>query len=210
MPRLAAIDDECLDAMVKSGSAIGPTMTFPRNIIDFTQPHEPAAIKGRPADVEREYTIGCENLRTAKRAGVPMLTGTDSGFAVTPYGEWHATELEIFVRDLGFSPAEALICATSVTSRFMANGSRFGVLEQGRFADFIAVDGSPLDDITLLQDKRRIRHVHIAGKRMHIPPRSYDPRQVTDRSFSNWTDLYTQERVRSLRPSRLRLAAAAE
>ena len=136
---------------MKSGSAIGPTMTFPRNIIDFTQPHEPAAIKGRPADVEREYAIGCENLRKAKRAGVLMLTGTDSGFAVTPYGEWHATEPEIFVRDLGFSPAEALICATAVTSRFIANGSRFGVLEQGRFADFIAVDGSPLDDITLLQ-----------------------------------------------------------
>ena len=65
-------------------------------------------------------------------------------------------------------------------------------------------------NITILQDKPRIRHVHIAGKRMHIPTRGYDPRQVTDRSFSNWTDLYTQERVRSLRPSRLRLAAAAE
>ena len=41
------LDDECLDAMVKSGCAIGPTMTFPRNIIDFTQPYEPAATKGR-------------------------------------------------------------------------------------------------------------------------------------------------------------------
>jgi len=41
------LDDECLDAMVKSGSAIGPTMTFPRNIIDFTQPYERAATKGR-------------------------------------------------------------------------------------------------------------------------------------------------------------------
>ena len=43
------LDDECIEAMVKSGSAIGPTLTFPRNIIDFTQPHEPAAIKGRIA-----------------------------------------------------------------------------------------------------------------------------------------------------------------
>ena len=37
------------------------------------------------------------NLRKARKAGVPMMTGTDSGFAVTPYGEWHARELEIFV-----------------------------------------------------------------------------------------------------------------
>ena len=36
------LDDECIDAMLKTGSAIGPTLTLPRNIIDFTQPHEPA------------------------------------------------------------------------------------------------------------------------------------------------------------------------
>ncbi|HET6305723.1 MAG TPA: amidohydrolase family protein [Rhodopila sp.] len=202
------LDDECIEEMLKSGSAIGPTMTFPRNIIDFTQPHEPAAIKGRPSDVEREYLIACENLQKARKAGVPMMTGTDSGFAVTPYGEWHAMELEIFVRDLGFSPAEALRCATSGTARFMANGGKVGVLERGRWADFIAVDGSPLENIAILQDKSRIRHVHIGGKRMQIEARGYDPRQVTDRSWSNWTDLYTQERVRALYPTRRHLAAA--
>ena len=123
------------------------------------------------------------------------------------YGEWHALELEIFVRDLGFSPTEALRCATSVTARFMANGPRIGVLESGRFADFIAVEGSPLENISILQDKARIRHVHIAGKRMAIPERGYDPRQVTDRSLTNWSDVYTQERVRELYPSRARMAA---
>ena len=201
------MDDECLDAMVKSGSAIGPTMTFPRNIIDFTQPHEPAGIKGRPSQVQRQYETGCRNLQKARKAGIPMLTGTDSGFAVTPYGEWHAMELEIFVRDLGFSPGEALRCATSVTAGFMAKGDKLGVLEAGRFADFIAVDGNPLENIAILQDKSRIKHVHIAGKRMQIPDRSYDPRQVTDKSLSNWTELYTQDHVKQLRTKRFELAA---
>jgi imidazolonepropionase-like amidohydrolase len=204
------LDDECIDAMLQSGSAIGPTLTFQRNMIDFTQPHEPAAIKERPSAVARTYEIACANLRKARNAGVPMLTGTDSGFAVTPYGEWHALELELFVRDLGFSPAEALRCATSVNARFMANGGKIGVLETGRFADFIAVDGSPLENIAILQDKSRIRHVHIGGKRMQIPERGYDPRQVTDKSLSNWTDLYTQQRVRELYPARRQFAAAAE
>jgi hypothetical protein len=72
------------------------------------------------------------------------------------------------------------------------------------------VDGSPLENISILQDKSRIRHVHIGGKRMQIPERGYDPRQVTDKSLSNWSDLYTQERVRELYPTRRRLAAAAE
>jgi imidazolonepropionase-like amidohydrolase len=204
------LDDACIDAMLKSGSAIGPTMTFPRNIIDFTQPHEPAAIKDRPDAVRREYEIACVNMQKAHKAGIPLMTGTDSGFAVTPYGEWHAMELEIFVRDLGFTPAEALRAATSVTAKFMANGARIGVLQAGRFADFIAVDGSPLENIAILQDKARIKHVHIGGKRMQIPERGYDPRQVTDRSLSNWSDLYTQERVRELYPARRHLAAAAE
>ncbi len=43
------LDDECIEAMLKSGSAIGPTLTLQRNVIDFTQPREPAAIKERPA-----------------------------------------------------------------------------------------------------------------------------------------------------------------
>jgi len=59
-----------------------------------------------------------------------------------------------------------------------------------------------------LQDKRRIRAVHIAGKVINIPDRPYDPRQVTDFALVNWTDLYTRERVEELRRQRPHLAAA--
>jgi imidazolonepropionase-like amidohydrolase len=197
------LDDECIEEMLKSGSAIGPTLTFLRNIVDFTQPHEPAATKGRIDDTQEEFEIACENLRKAHKAGVPMLTGTDSGFAVTPYGEWHARELEIFVEHLGFTPAEALRATTEVTARFMADGHNIGVLEKGRAADFIAVDGSPLQNVSILQDKSRIRAVHIDGKLMQIPNRGYDPRQVTDFAWTNWNDLYTQERVAALREAKL-------
>ena len=202
------LDDECIDALLQSGSAIGPTLTFPRNIVDFTQPTEPAWLKGRIGDVQREYETACENLRRARKAGIPMMTGSDSGFAVTPYGEWHAREIEIFVDDLGFTPAEALRAATAVTAGFMANASSLGVLELGRAADFIAVQGSPLTNISILQDKTRIRHVHIAGKPISVPPRGYDPGQVTDQAWTNWNDLYTQERVVELgiQPDRRRLA----
>jgi imidazolonepropionase-like amidohydrolase len=103
------LDDECIDAVLKGGSAIAPTLTFQRNIIEFTQPHEPAATNGRVGHAQRQYERACRNLAKAHKAGVPMMAGTDSGFAVTPYGEWHARELEIFVNDLGFTPAEALV-----------------------------------------------------------------------------------------------------
>ena len=202
------LDGECIVAMLETGSVVCPTLTHPRNTIDFTQPHDPAGPRGRPESTRRDYDIGCVNWKKARAAGVPLLTGTDTGFAVTPYGEWNARELELFVEDLGFTPAAALRAATEINAGFMTEGDRIGVLEPGRAADFIALDFSPLTDIGLLQDKRRIRAVHIAGKVINIPDRPYDPRQVTDFALVNWTDLYTRERVKELRRQRPHLAAA--
>ena len=185
-----------------------PTLTHPRNTIDFTQPHEPAYQKGRPEHAQREYEIGCTNWKKARAAGVPMLTGTDTGFAVTPYGEWNARELELFVDDLGFTPAAALRAATEVNARFMTGGDGIGLLEPGRAADFIVLDASPLADIRVLQDKSMLRGVYISGKEIRLPDRPYDPRQVTDFALSNWTELYTRERVAELRRQAPQLAAA--
>jgi len=127
---------------------------------------------------------------------------------VTPYGEWHARELELFVSDLGFTAAAALRAATEVNARFMSDGGRIGVLEPGRAADFIAWDGSPLGDIGILLDKSRLRGIYLAGKERRIEDRPYDPRKVTDFSLANWTDLYTQARVAELRGRGRRLEAA--
>lgn len=204
------LDGECIEAMLKNGCVICPTMTQPRNVIDFTQPFEPAYQKRRPDFVEKEYRIGCANWKKARAAGVRLLTGTDTGFAVTPYGEWNARELELFVDDLGYTPAAALRAATEENARFMTKGERLGVLEAGRFADFIALDGSPLADIRLLQDRSRIRAIHLAGREMRIPERGYDPRKVSDFSLANWTELYTRERVAELRRQPPPRAAAAE
>jgi len=201
-------DDECIAAMKKSGSTVCPTLTQPKNVIEFTQPHEPAGQRGRPEATLRRYQTGCKNLKKVVKAGIPFLTGTDTGFAVTPYGEWNARELELFVDDLGFSPAAALRAATEVNARFMSRGGDIGVLEPGRLADFTAWDGSPLKNIGILQDRSRLRGVYLAGREMRIEDRPYDPRQVTDFSLANWTDLYTQARVAELRGDRRRLEAA--
>ncbi len=202
------LDDECVAAMLENGCMLSPTMTQPKNVIDFTQPHEPAGQRGRPEHAQREYEIGCANWKKARAAGVPLLTGTDTGFAVTPYGEWNARELELFVDDLGFTPAAALRAATEVNARFMTEGDRIGALEPGRAADFIVLDASPLGDIRVLQDRSRLQAVYIAGKEIRIPDRPYDPRQVTDFALSNWTDLYTRARVAELRQQCPTLAAA--
>src|SRR5690348_11756631 len=52
------LDDECITAMLANGCALCPTLTHPKNTIEFTQPHEPAAQKGRIEATERRYRGG--------------------------------------------------------------------------------------------------------------------------------------------------------
>ena len=57
--------------------------------------------------------------------------------------------------------------------------------------------GSVRSQFTL--DKSRIHAVHLGGKRMELPERDYNPREVTDAALVNWSDVYTQARVAELR-----------
>ena len=204
------LDDECIAAMKKSGSMLCPTLTQPKNVIEFTQPHEPAGQKGRlEATVRALPDRQRQSEEGGQAAGIPFLTGTDTGFAVTPYGEWHARELELFVDDLGFTPAAALRAATEVNARFMSRRRRDRRARTGprcRFHRAGTGRRSPISGI--LQDKRRLRaRLYRRARDARSRDRPYDPRQVTDFSLANWTDLYTQARVAELGIGRSRLAA---
>ena len=60
--------------MLKTGSSICPTLTQPKNVIDFTQPHEPAqGKKGTPPPPSANTTTPAASIGAA-RAGVPMMT----------------------------------------------------------------------------------------------------------------------------------------
>ena len=58
-------------------------------------------------------------------------------------------------REAGMTPREIIRAATINNADLLA-GERasFGVIEKGKFADLIAVDGDPLTDIRELEDVR--------------------------------------------------------
>ena len=192
------MDKEGLEWVVKNGCAISPTLTYMRHSIDFTQDIDPSGKRGRRESATHEFEIACKALRLAREAGVPMMTGTDSGFAITPYGEWHAREIGIFVRYLGFSPAQALQCATATSAQFLRDGDRLGALQPGRHADLVVVDGDPLQDVSLLLKRERLHAIYLAGEKVELKRRSYNPRKVSDFAYTWWNDLYTQQRVEEL------------
>jgi imidazolonepropionase-like amidohydrolase len=51
----------------------------------------------------------------------------------------------------GMSPMEAIQSATSVAAKYLGWEGRIGSVTRGRFGDLIAVQGDPLQDVTVLQ-----------------------------------------------------------
>lgn len=189
------LDDACIEAMLASGSHLAPTLTMLANNVEFAELYEASTKSGYAAMQRRVIDVGCRNLRRAREAGVPFMTGSDSGFAITPYGEWHARELEIFVDWLGFTPAEALRAATSVAARMLPAAQRAGSIEVGRPADFLFIDGSPLQNVAILQERERIRAVFQGGRRMQTQVPGYDPNRVSDFNTVKWSELHTRQRA---------------
>ena len=100
------------------------------------------------------------NLHKALEAGVKVGVGTDTGTPFNYHGE-NAYELECLT-DNGMTPREAIKAATSVNAEALLQED-IGSLEPGKTADMLLVDGNPLLDITILQDKERIRKVYRDG-----------------------------------------------
>ena len=187
------IDDEGIDLCLEKDLAICPTFALMVNGAEFTQPTDANA--GVVDLLKRIYHDGCENLRKAKDAGVRFLAGTDSGFAITPYGEWHARELEFLVDGLGFSNGEALRIATSGNATMLRHAADVGRLAEGRLCDLLVLDSDPLDDIKVLQDKSRIRAIYLGAEEVDLPDRVYDPATMSHFSYDMWSEEYTQEKV---------------
>lgn len=87
-----------------------------------------------------------ENFRKAHAASVKMVYGTDAG--IYPHGD-NAKQFATMVR-YGMTPAQAIQAAT-VNSAEALGRKDVGVIEAGRYADLIAVDGDPTRDVTQLE-----------------------------------------------------------
>jgi len=92
-----------------------------------------------------------EALRTAIDVGVNIAMGTDQ-FPFEPNGGTVASvrEIELYV-EAGMTPVRALRSATTETARLLGAEADLGKIEEGKFADLIAVASDPVDDIKALR-----------------------------------------------------------
>ena len=108
-----------------------------------------------PSGLRDEIKQASDTYRRAREMGIRMCPGGDFGFAWNPHGEY-AKDIQVFVDVIGFTALEAITCATRNGAELMRMQDRIGSLTPGKLADLVVVDGDPLRDITVLQDRTRL------------------------------------------------------
>lgn len=141
------MDDEVIALMKERGTWYVPTISAGKFVAEKAEIDDyfPALVQ------PKARTIGPmiqDAFERAWKAGVRIAFGTDSG--VSPHGD-NADEF-VFMVETGMPPAEAIRTATVNAAELLGVSDRAGTLAPGNWADVIAVDGNPLDDVSTLRD----------------------------------------------------------
>lgn len=139
------IDDAAARAMNESGTTLVPTlMAFEGIRRNLGQGFYTPVVEDKIRAVSE---VAGTIVERARANGVRIAFGTDAG--VFPHGE-NAGEFRLLIAG-GMSNAEALASATTVAAEILGMEDTIGRIAPGYSADIIAVDGNPLDDVTVLE-----------------------------------------------------------
>ncbi len=156
------ITEETVRMMVKKGTYLVPT----QSAFSFFDNLTPEKKKAFPPEIiekgEHLAQFIAENHKMAYEKGVNIALGTDAPVA-SAHGN-SARELLLMVENMGMTPIEALQAATINAARAIRMEEELGSLEVGKYADLVVVNGNPLDDLTLLEQKENLLYVLKDGK----------------------------------------------
>lgn len=180
------LGDASLEAIIDKKVPVGPVFTFLANLSEFG--HKAGATSSAKSIFAGELENTGAKLRQAYDAGVKLLCGSESGFSMTPYGHWHAREMEVFVKHLGMTPLQAITCGTKDNAVALDEDGETGCIAVGYRADVLVLDGDPSKDISLLGDKNLFRHLFCRGKNIDLSP--IEPRaMLRGEQASGWSDV---------------------
>lgn len=167
-------DEEALDMLesVKDRVFVGPAIGLLHAAVH--EAPEGALSKGLRTGFELGLKAAARTYREMKKRGIRVVIGGDYGFARTPQGE-NARDIAHFVNHLGYSPSEALVCATRYGAALM--GLKAGEVKEGFLADLLLVDGDPVADVSILQDKQRLVGILKGGESYKIDQQHLRHRQ---------------------------------
>jgi imidazolonepropionase-like amidohydrolase len=140
----ADLDDATIAEMAKRGTVWVPTIDHNRYYIDAAAEFGFAA--GSDVALKDYIQRNLESVRRAITAGVRIAMGSDAVY--TMFGQ-NTRELAWFVK-ADMTNAQALATATTTPATLLGMSDRLGQVAPGYLADLVAVEGDPLDDITVI------------------------------------------------------------
>lgn len=154
------VDDEAVSRLAASGRYNVPTLALREESV--IEERRRRGAEEYVLSQAREIAANCfSSFERYREAGVRFAMGTDTCWHPT-FGS-NARELAIYV-SLGLTEMEAIQTATRNAADALGMVDELGTVETGKIADVIAVDGNPLEDVSRLQEKERIRLVIKGGE----------------------------------------------
>ena len=140
------MDDEALRLMKEKGTWYVPTISAGKWVAVLAEQEGklPAVVKPKAAAVGPQIQ---GTFAKAYAEGVKIAFGTDTG--VSPHGQ-NAKEF-VHMVEAGMPPMQAIQSATMNAAILLDQADSLGSVEVGKYADFVAVEGDPLADISILQ-----------------------------------------------------------
>jgi imidazolonepropionase-like amidohydrolase len=154
------LDDEAIEMMLKAGSYLVPTLAVAH--AEMVRGNEAGLSEHAMEKAHKVHPIRMRSVNLAYKAGVRIVCGTDTA-SIALHGE-NAKELELLMEHGGLTAMEAIKSATSVAAEAIAMEDKIGSLEQGKYADLLVIEGDPLADIKVFQDRAKIKSIYKGGK----------------------------------------------
>ncbi len=157
------LDDEAIALMKERGTYLVPTMMAFDAVVRGARSGFLTPFSARKA---LEIAPFFENsIRMAIAADVNIAFGTDAG--VFPHGT-NADEFRLLV-EAGMTPTRAIRAATLDAAELLGRSEDLGSVEEGKYADLVAVTGDPLANVETLKDVSFVMKAGVVYKRVGQP-----------------------------------------
>ena len=153
VPLEATMTADMVDKVAAHGAPCVPTLAMMKGFADIP-------IYGYK---KQDYQNSVNCVQMMHEAGVPMMVGTDASNIIflpwVKFGKGLHYEMEL-MNAAGLTPLEIITGATGITADSYALKDT-GIIEPGRYADFLLIDGNPAESIG---DMAKIKNVTVGGK----------------------------------------------